>query len=171
MRNAPVMSPILLRRNDYDLPYDTCVLHGYQCRSRASSLANDETTLVIRTRSMSAYIPKRGRADIAATTMSSAVFPPPSLVPLVTQIARILTERKETVCVAETAAGGLISAALLSVPGASAYYSGGLTLYTLASRIAFGGWTEKSLETYRCVLLLLLLRAMCACCGGAVRGC
>lgn len=60
-----------------------------------------------------------------------------------------MTERKQTVGVAETAAGGLVSAALLSVPGASAYYAGGLTLYTLASRLAFGGWTEADRAGYR----------------------
>lgn len=78
-----------------------------------------------------------------------AVFPPPAIVPLITQIAAILTERKQTVCVAETATGGLISAALLSVPGASVYYAGGLTVYTLASRIAFGGWTQENLKDYK----------------------
>lgn len=45
-------------------------------------------------------------------------------------IARLLLERRETVAVAESAAGGLISAALLAVPGASAYYRGGLVIYT-----------------------------------------
>lgn len=36
------------------------------------------------------------------------------------------------------AAGGIISASILSTPGASGLYKGGLTLYTLESRIAFG---------------------------------
>lgn len=71
------------------------------------------------------------------------------LLPLLTSISKILKERKQTVAVVETAAGGLISAALLSVPGASAYYVGGLTLYTLQSRIAFGGWTEADKESYK----------------------
>lgn len=84
--------------------------------------------------------------------MTTTLFPSPSLQPLLSEIASILTERKQSVAVAETAAGGLISAALLSVPGASAYYSGGLTLYTLASRISFGGWTEESLKGYKWVL-------------------
>jgi len=47
------------------------------------------------------------------------------------------------------AAGGLISAALLSTPGASSFYKGGLTLYTLESRIAFAGWTEASIQNYK----------------------
>jgi nicotinamide-nucleotide amidase len=47
------------------------------------------------------------------------------------EIAGKLTERGETIAVAESSAGGLISAALLSVPGASAYYRGGFVIYTL----------------------------------------
>jgi len=77
-----------------------------------------------------------------------STFPPPALRALTTQIAKLLTERKQSVAVAETAAGGLISASLLAVPGASAYFQGGLTLYTLPSRIAFAGWTEDNLKGY-----------------------
>ena len=47
------------------------------------------------------------------------------------------------------AAGGIISAALLSTPGASKFYKGGLTLYTLESRIAFAGWTQENVENYK----------------------
>jgi PncC family amidohydrolase len=50
------------------------------------------------------------------------------------RIGARLEERGETVAVAESAAGGLISAALLSVPGASAYYLGGGVIYTHAAR-------------------------------------
>ncbi|ODQ50621.1 hypothetical protein SAICODRAFT_61499 [Saitoella complicata NRRL Y-17804] len=75
-------------------------------------------------------------------------FPPPSLTSLAAEIASILKARKETIAIVETACGGLISSTLLSVPGASAYYKGGVTLYTLESRIAFGGWTEDDLKTY-----------------------
>ncbi|MSQ50309.1 MAG: CinA family protein [Betaproteobacteria bacterium] len=52
-------------------------------------------------------------------------------------IAEILTRCKETVAVAESSAGGLISAALLAVPGASAYFTGGAVAYTRQSREAF----------------------------------
>ena len=48
-----------------------------------------------------------------------------------------LKARGETVIVAESACGGLISAALLAVPGASAYYRGGLVLYTYDARRKF----------------------------------
>lgn len=49
-------------------------------------------------------------------------------------IAAQLKERGETVAVAETSGGGLISASLLAVPGASAYFLGGGVLYTQESR-------------------------------------
>src|SRR5260370_1371404 len=45
-----------------------------------------------------------------------------------------LKARKETIAVAESSAGGLISAALLAVPGASAYFLGGGVIYTQAAR-------------------------------------
>ena len=44
-----------------------------------------------------------------------------------------------TVAVAESAGGGLLSAALLAVPGASAYYLGGLVVYTAAARTFLTG--------------------------------
>ena len=56
------------------------------------------------------------------------------LTTLAAAIAARLKERKETVAVAESSAGGLISAALLAVPGASAYFLGGGVIYTQAAR-------------------------------------
>src|SRR5882724_2291646 len=53
---------------------------------------------------------------------------------LARSIAALLKERKETIAVAESSAGGLISAALLSVAGASAYFLGGGVIYTQAAR-------------------------------------
>ncbi|KAF1848268.1 competence/damage-inducible protein-like protein cinA [Cucurbitaria berberidis CBS 394.84] len=81
--------------------------------------------------------------------MSSSSFPPEELRQIVQEVATLLKERKETISVAETAAGGLISATLLSFPGASGYYKGGLTLYTLESRIAFAGWTPEHIKDYK----------------------
>ena len=51
-------------------------------------------------------------------------------------VAALLKDRKQTVAVAESSAGGLISAALLAVPGASAYFLGGGVIYTHAARRA-----------------------------------
>lgn len=53
------------------------------------------------------------------------------------QCAQRLRERAETVGVAEGSCGGLISASLLGVAGASAYYLGGTVIYTAAARRAF----------------------------------
>ena len=50
------------------------------------------------------------------------------------QIAAKLIERKQTIAVAESSTGGLISAALLAVPGASAYFLGGAVVYTRDAR-------------------------------------
>ena len=58
------------------------------------------------------------------------------LLPLAEKAAALLKERRETLAVAESSAGGLISAALLAVPGASAYFLGGAVVYTYASREA-----------------------------------
>jgi len=46
----------------------------------------------------------------------------------------LLKVRGETIAVAESSGGGLISAALLSVPGASAYFIGGGVIYTHQAR-------------------------------------
>jgi PncC family amidohydrolase len=48
--------------------------------------------------------------------------------------ADLLKAAKHTIAVTESSTGGLISAALLAVPGASAYYLGGSVVYTLPSR-------------------------------------
>jgi nicotinamide-nucleotide amidase len=56
------------------------------------------------------------------------------LLPLAEKIAARLIERKQTIAVAEGSAGGLISAALLAIPGASAYFVGGAVVYTGAAR-------------------------------------
>ena len=50
------------------------------------------------------------------------------------EIAKILIERGETVGVGESSAGGLVSASLLAVPGASKYFMGGGVIYTHRAR-------------------------------------
>ncbi|MBN1613059.1 MAG: CinA family protein [Deltaproteobacteria bacterium] len=59
---------------------------------------------------------------------------------LVTKIAAILTAANETLAVAESSAGGLVSACLLSMPGASSFFIGGSVLYSYRIR-------EQILET------------------------
>ncbi len=53
------------------------------------------------------------------------------------EIGQYLRAASQTVSVAESSTGGLISANLLSVSGASAFFEGGSVVYTLASRRAF----------------------------------
>jgi len=71
------------------------------------------------------------------------------LLPVANQIAQLLIARKETIAVAESSAGGLISAALLSVPGASAYFLGGAVVYTRTARDALLGIPESAMEGMR----------------------
>jgi nicotinamide-nucleotide amidase len=57
-----------------------------------------------------------------------------TLLPLAEQVALLLKARRETISVAESSTGGLVSAALLAVPGASAYFLGGAVVYTRKAR-------------------------------------
>ena len=56
------------------------------------------------------------------------------LVAIAEKIAAKLIERRQTIAVAESSTGGLISASLLAVPGASAYFLGGGVIYTRDAR-------------------------------------
>ena len=56
------------------------------------------------------------------------------LVAIAEKIAARLIERRQTIAVAESSTGGLISASLLAVPGASAYFLGGGVIYTRDAR-------------------------------------
>ena len=56
------------------------------------------------------------------------------LVSIAERISVVLTERRQTIAIAESSTAGLISAALLAVPGASAYFLGGAVVYTGQSR-------------------------------------
>jgi nicotinamide-nucleotide amidase len=71
------------------------------------------------------------------------------VLPLASQIAEALIARKETIAVAESSAGGLISASLLAVPGASAYFLGGAVVYTRTARDALLGIPESALQGLR----------------------
>ena len=57
-----------------------------------------------------------------------------NLEPMARDLGALLKERGETVAVSESSTGGLVSAALLSIPGASAYFVGGAVVYTGAAR-------------------------------------
>ena len=64
-------------------------------------------------------------------------------------IADILKARNQTVAIAETSAGGLVSAQLLAVPGASAYFLGGGVIYTGDAREALVGISNSNMGNIR----------------------
>lgn len=72
-----------------------------------------------------------------------------SLTALGTAVGTLLKERKQTLAVAESSAGGLINAALVSVPGASAYYLGGCVIYTATGREQLLGITVDDMKGMR----------------------
>lgn len=72
-----------------------------------------------------------------------------TLIPLAADIGTLLKERGETVAISESSAGGLISAALLAVPGASAFYRGGGVIYTPQAFRGLLGLTRDDLGDLR----------------------
>ena len=65
------------------------------------------------------------------------------------EIGALLKERGETIGVTESSAGGLINAALVAVPGASAYYIGGGIIYTRMSRDKLLGISDAEMKGMR----------------------
>ncbi|MBI4204632.1 MAG: CinA family protein [Betaproteobacteria bacterium] len=90
------------------------------------------------------------------------------LLPLAERIAATLKARKQTIAVAESSAGGLISAALLAVPGASAYFIGGGVVYTRQAILALRDTRESMFEGLRgatepwALLMARTLRSRCS---------
>jgi nicotinamide-nucleotide amidase len=71
------------------------------------------------------------------------------LLPLAETIAARLKARNETMAVAESSTGGLISAALLAVPGASAYFLGGAVAYTRQAKSLLLAIDDAALAQFR----------------------
>ncbi|SCU97664.1 LAFA_0G12574g1_1 [Lachancea sp. 'fantastica'] len=78
----------------------------------------------------------------------TAEFPPSEASRVVKRISEILIERDETLAVSEAACGGLISSYLVSVPGASKWFHGGIMVYSLKSRLKLSGWNEQEIHDY-----------------------
>ena len=72
-----------------------------------------------------------------------------ALLPLAERLGALLKDRNETVAVSESSSGGLVSAALLAVPGASAYFMGGAVVYTGRVRTALLGITDDQMAGLR----------------------
>ncbi len=67
---------------------------------------------------------------------------------LVKNIAAILNAANETLSVAESSAGGLISACLLSIPGASSFFVGSSVLYSYQIRKEIVGMGKEEHKIY-----------------------
>jgi len=72
-----------------------------------------------------------------------------TLLPLSEKIAARLIMRKETIAIAESSPGGLVAAALLAVPGASAYFLCGAVVYTKSARAALLGISDPEMQGLR----------------------
>jgi len=72
-----------------------------------------------------------------------------TLLPLAAEIGERLIARGETVGISESSSGGLISAALLAVPGASRFYRGGGVIYTAQAFKGLAGLTKEDIEGMR----------------------
>jgi len=75
--------------------------------------------------------------------------PMKELVGIAEKIAAKLIERKQTIAVAESSTGGLISASLLAVPGASAYFLGGAVVYTRDARRVLMDIPDDAMKGFR----------------------
>lgn len=81
------------------------------------------------------------------------------------RVGRVLRERGESVSVYEGSCGGLLSAALVAVPGASNFYVAGAVLYTRPAFVEILGERRETLRGLRGSteeFSLALARAACA---------
>ena len=68
---------------------------------------------------------------------------------MATEVGALLKEKGQTVAVAESSSGGLLSAALLAVPGASAYFKGGGACYTGDAKQILMGVSDTAMQEAR----------------------
>ena len=73
----------------------------------------------------------------------------PDLTSVSASVGALLKETEQTLAVSESSCGGLISAALVAVPGASAYYVGGSVVYTRTGQRGLLGVPDAALEGIR----------------------
>src|ERR1700745_3634590 len=71
------------------------------------------------------------------------------LIPLAETIETRLKARRECIAIAESSTGGLIAAALLAVPGASAYFLGGAVAYTRQAKSLLLALDDAALGQHR----------------------
>jgi PncC family amidohydrolase len=73
----------------------------------------------------------------------------PNVTTLATAASLLLKQQGQTIGVAESSAGGIISASLVAQPGASAYYLGGTVVYTRPARDALLRIPDSALSGVR----------------------
>jgi len=78
-------------------------------------------------------------SEVCVTNLNKPESAVNALLPAAETIAKRLIARHETIATAESSTGGLIAAALLAVPGASAYFLGGAVVYTELARATLLG--------------------------------
>ena len=72
-----------------------------------------------------------------------------TLLPVAERVGAKLKQRGDTIAIAESSGGGLVSAALLAVPGASAYFLAGSVVYTVQAREGIVGITKDQMTGLR----------------------
>ena len=73
----------------------------------------------------------------------------PDLTSMAASVGALLKETQQSIAVAESACGGLISATLVAVPGASAYYVGGSVIYTRVAQKGLLSVPDETMEGMR----------------------
>lgn len=73
----------------------------------------------------------------------------PEVLALAERVAGLMRASEATIAIAESSSGGLIAAALLAMPGASAYFRGGAVVYTLDAKAQFLGLPREALTEPR----------------------
>ncbi|PRT55890.1 CinA-like protein [Wickerhamiella sorbophila] len=70
------------------------------------------------------------------------------VVEIAEKVAELLVAKNATVAVSDAACGGLIGAYLVAVPGASKFFVGSRTAYTVKSRLTLSGWSQDEINSY-----------------------
>ncbi len=73
----------------------------------------------------------------------------PDLSSMAANVGQLLKDKEQTIAVSESSCGGLLSASLVAVPGASAYYIGGAVVYTHTSRKGLLDVPDEAMEGMR----------------------
>ena len=73
----------------------------------------------------------------------------PDLSSMAASVGALLKQHQQTIAVSESSCGGLISASLVAIPGASAYYVGGAVVYTRVGQRGLLGVPDEAMADIR----------------------